>query len=1274
MDNSSQERLLPPQIGPYRIRAILGTGGMGVVYRAHDPAADREVAVKTVSGLGVDRIQGLRGEIIALKRIRHPGLVQIIRDGVDDGIPWYAMELIPGTSLAAYNDQLWAGHGRRVADTIETLTESRGADDALAPGPALAPSPLASAMSARPPAAADRLQEVLKLYQRLCLVLEYLHAHGLVHRDVKPANVIIQPDGQPVLLDFGLTTRARGTVGREALETIGRPVGTAAYLAPEQIRREFVDARADLYSVGCMLYETLTGMPPFRGSTVQEFCRQHLETPPLRPSALVNGLPPELDELVMRLLAKTKRDRIGHADDVALSLGALGAGDADVAPDAGAATYLYRPEISGREDILREIQGALDGLTGGSGRCILVGGESGAGKTFLASGVGRVAWSRGLRVVAGECLPAGLESSGTFEIRNSPLHPLQPLFQAIADACRPGGSERTQKLLGRRGKTLEVYAPVFEDLPGQRQVPTPPDLGAEENLRRLLDDLVKTVDAFAREGRPLLLILDDLQWADEVTIKFLDSVLRESMATTPLLILGTYRSDEVEAGLGNLLKNEHVSQRTIDRLGERHVGRVIADMLGVATAPDALVRFVARHAEGNPFFIAEYLRAAVADGLLTRSKGAWTLGSSVSEDALGRIPVPRSVQDLVGRRLASLQPEARNLLENAAVLGRVVDPAVLVSVTKSNDQTVLPILTDLAARQILETTETGGFRFAHDKFWEITYRAIPAARRRDMHRAAAEAMEPVLSVAGQRLPFAALAHHFTQGEEWSKAVDYFEKAGDEALATFSNHEAISCFRSALTLSEKLSGDASPSPLRLARWERGLVDAHLGLGENLAGREHAEKALRHCGLPLPKTNLGWVLGVLSRAAFLAVQSRIPGAFRVRSEHGADLLSEGSYVLNRLFEPLLFENLPLQVVYCGLRNLSLAQRLPPTISFARGYASMSVVAGMATPLIGIARAWADKSVQLARTLAHQETLTYTLGRSAIFFIITADWEEGGRRLREGREIAARIGDRRGFEEILAIEGLRLFYAGQFEASRADAAELHESGAGRGDKQTEHWGDNMCLQALARLGRLDEANQVLERCTGFVDDAAPDLDKAYAYGNFAFLQAEMGDLVRARRYAGLSLQYLGQKRPAAYFLLNGLVGTAEAYIKLAEAAGEKWQERDDLRTGLARCCRALGQLSQLMPFGKPADHLYRGLHLFLRGRTSAGFRTLTRGLHWAQKLRMPYEEARIRTELGRRLPVPEGIPHLEEARRIFGELQAAGGLALANRLLGERSKEPS
>jgi serine/threonine protein kinase/predicted ATPase len=808
-------KLQAETIGPYRIVEPLGRGGMGVVYRAVDPGG-RSVALKTVRLAQSGLLQSIRREIHALARIRHPGIVHILDTGVEEGLPWYAMELIESLPLSQYCMSRFGS--RTAAALLTTLEMGAGASPETTEVRAtpqqwwtyaliskLAPEDRPSVGEAEPQEERSghetaviepKLLAVLTLVRRLCAALGFLHGEGIVHRDLKPDNVLVRPDGMPVLVDFGLAARFAGRLSREELEVEAAAAGTVAYMAPEQGRGQFVDARADLYSLGCILYELITGRPPFVGESPIQVLWQHFEAEPRAPSKLVDGVPPQLDALVLRLLAKEPRERFGHAGDLATALAELGAQDGLAAAGPKPRAYLYRPGFSGRHGVLRQLEQTLLGLRSGAGAVILIGGESGVGKTRLLMELGRRATKVEATLLTGECLDAGAQ----------PLEALRKPLQSIADRCRAGGTQHTERILGLRGKPLAQYEPALAGLPGQEIHPEPAELSSGAARLRLYSYLYETLLALTG-GKPLLLLLDDLQWADDLTLGFVDFVRRAvQLGRRPLLVVGAYRSEEAGPGLRSLLEAAGVQSHALGRLDEAAVSAMVGDMLALEPAPALFVRYLTRHSEGNPFFIAEYLRTAVEERLLYRDeRGRWHVAEPVARKATEAdyetLPMPDSLRELARRRLQGLPQAAQVLVDAAAVLGREADTSLVWQMTQLGDEPLLEALDELLRRQILEMPAPGQTRFTHDKLRETAYERIEGSRRAELHRAAAEAIE--LRFAEKRDEhLAALGLHWEQAGETEKARACYLEGARRATERYAHEEAERLYRGYLRLVEQ----------------------------------------------------------------------------------------------------------------------------------------------------------------------------------------------------------------------------------------------------------------------------------------------------------------------------------------------------------------------------------------------------------------------------------------------------------------------------------------
>ena len=349
-------------IGPYETETELGRGAMGLVHRARHTQTGQVVALKTAGESNAKWLEGIRREILTLTRISHPGVVRIVDHGLHGGRPWYAMELLLGETLQQFKGRIWSPYFRpsrpvpsselvsRTVDFSSTLEGSDAGDTTVDELPRSSGEGVES-VRLRADVAAGELPIVLRIGRRLCATLAFLHGEGFISCDLKPENVMLV-DGSPIIIDFGLATHHPGGSGREAIVSPRRMTGTLPYMSPEQINGEFVDARSDLYSVGCLLYEMITGEKPFKGSP-QEIVRGHLTIAPSPLSELVEGVPEELERIVMKLLGKTPADRFGYADEVARAL-------AELSKDAEALhgfpvprSYLYRPRFAGRAELLR---------------------------------------------------------------------------------------------------------------------------------------------------------------------------------------------------------------------------------------------------------------------------------------------------------------------------------------------------------------------------------------------------------------------------------------------------------------------------------------------------------------------------------------------------------------------------------------------------------------------------------------------------------------------------------------------------------------------------------------------------------------------------------------------------------------------------------------------------------------------------------------------------------------------------------------------------------
>jgi class 3 adenylate cyclase/Cdc6-like AAA superfamily ATPase len=722
--------------GRYAVRRFLGEGGRKRVYLAHDEKLKRDVAVAVIKTDGLDA-QGLsrvQREAQAMAQLGdHANIVTIHDVGDDAGQPYIVSQYMSGGAV----------------DTLEM------------------PLPI---------------ERTLEIAKGVCRGLAHAHKHGVVHRDLKPGNVWIAADGTAEIGDFGLAVAFE----QSRLTMHGMLVGTVAYMPPEQALGSEVTPRADLYSLGCMLYELITGKPPFTSDNPTAVISQHINTPPVAPSWLAEGCPQELEDIVLRLLAKDPSERPASADEVLAMLERVDpAGKAATHSDSNVLDRLALGVFVGRESELERLRKAFDNAVSGHGGLVMLVGEPGIGKTRTTQELETYAKMRGAQVLWGR----------THESAGAP--PYFPWLQAGGQYAAAHADD-LPAIIGPQMQpdSIAELTRIFPWLVG-------PNVGVPEAVAdpevaqfRLFDAYTSYLKAIANQG-PLVIALDDLHWADKPTLQLLQHIARE-LSRMRVLIVANYRDTDItrqsalSETLASLNRESGFDRIVLRGLSREEVGAYIKARANVEPRKDVLDR-IFEETEGNAFFLSEVVNLMAQEGTLTKT--------SISD-----IAIPDGVREALGRRLNRLTEETNELLQIAAIIGRDFTYDTLTLLGDRDEDALLKMIEEaLEARVIEETEQAGRYRFTHAQMQETLLAELSTTRRVRLHGQVGEALETRYGAHAEERA-GRLAMHFAEAATLSprfteKAAKYSGIAGRQAVAQSAYPEAARHFRAALSARE-----------------------------------------------------------------------------------------------------------------------------------------------------------------------------------------------------------------------------------------------------------------------------------------------------------------------------------------------------------------------------------------------------------------------------------------------------------------------------------------
>jgi PAS domain S-box-containing protein len=589
----------------------------------------------------------------------------------------------------------------------------------------------------------------MEITQFLCLAADLaaalgeLHKRELIHKDVKPSNILLNPaTGQLRLMGFGIASHLPRE--RQAPEPPEFIAGTLAYMAPEQTGRmnRSIDSRSDLYSLGVTLYEMLTGTLPFAASDPMELVHCHIARQPTAPRARSKDIPEPVSAIIMKLLAKTAEERyqtaVGVESDLRRCLVEwetqhriveFPIGEQDM-PDR----LLIPEKLYGRESEINTLLAAFDRVVAlGKPELVLVSGYSGIGKSSVVNELHKPLVP-----------PRGLFASGKFDQyqRDIPYATIAQAFQSLirrllgkSEADLAPWRDMLREALGSNGRLIIDIVPELELIIGAQ--PRVADLPPQDARRRFQLVFRRFISVFAQPSHPLALFLDDLQWLDAATLDLVEDLLTQSDVRYFILI-GAYRDNEVDSSHPLMRKLEAarsagaaIQEIKLAPLDQEYVTQLLVDALH--TQPKhatPLAQLVHEKTAGNPFFVIQFLRVLVEENLLAfahdTAQWSWDLNRIRAKGYTDNV-----VELMVGR-LGRLRVDTQNAVQQLACLGNTAAVSTLSLVYGTTEADIHSVLEEAVRAELVEL-QNNSYRFIHDRIQEAAYSLVPESLRPEAH-------------------------------------------------------------------------------------------------------------------------------------------------------------------------------------------------------------------------------------------------------------------------------------------------------------------------------------------------------------------------------------------------------------------------------------------------------------------------------------------------------------------------------------------------------------
>lgn len=652
------------------------------------------------------------------------------------------------------------------------------------------------------------IDEAVDIIYGICNALNHAHEANIIHKDLRPGNIIINTMRENNEQNFEITLISFGIVHilKYNLNESNKVIDMLYYSSPELSGaiKKSVDERSDLYSLGVLFYQLLAKNLPYQGESASSIIHKHVAQIPLSVIEKNPKIPPILENIVFKLLEKEPEKRYQTVQGLIQDIKKFKNGMREFEPGMHdqQIKLSYRTSLIGREEEIKILKEKFDEALTGKGSIYLIGGEAGRGKTRLAEELRNYVYEKqGIYINGKSCMGDGKIPYSPFK---EALDAYLEYYNKLSEEDKIKVQQKVRSIIGGLGRVILKVNPSMEQIIGENAPLI--ELEPDREKDRFQMGVTQFFSALGQVHNAMVVLLDDLQWIDQASIDLLKEI-SSNISSQHLLIIGAYRDDEIIEGhsIEKFINYTNVNEFPLEQMFIKpfDINKMARFISGILYDSEEnimeIARFILKKGQGNPFFSIEILKQLVDEKVISRVKDKW----QIDKEAFETLKVPSTIIDIILKRISELDNKEKNILSHAAVIGNKFDIQVLLSLIEDDRNDILRVIDKAVGMQLLEQNlyEKGKVFFVHDRVKEVFYRDIEDKAKRQIHLKIAQVIEDIYKDQIDKFVFD-LAYHYEKAGDKENAVKCMYIAGNKSLENYANDDAVSYLLNAIKYIEE----------------------------------------------------------------------------------------------------------------------------------------------------------------------------------------------------------------------------------------------------------------------------------------------------------------------------------------------------------------------------------------------------------------------------------------------------------------------------------------